>query len=197
VIWSKPNPMPESVTDRPTKAHEYVFLLTREARYFYDADAIRELAEWARWGDQTNGKHEGSESAASWIGSRSKAELTPRNDGDRWNEANGRGFVPNQSGRNARSVWTIATQPYAEAHFATFPEELPRRCIAAGCPEDGIVLDPFMGSGTVALVARRLGRRSIGIELNPEYAELCARRLQQQSLFACVVDESAGPERGE
>jgi hypothetical protein len=170
-------------------------------------------------------------------------------------------------GRNARSVWTIATQPYAEAHFATFPEELPRRCIAAGTSEHGccpvcgapweretsrcvearevdpseidrygtgdagvhrkvggqyqkwldknpkttiawrstctcetwphvpapcVVLDPFAGSGTVALVARRLGRKSIGIELNPEYAELCARRLQQQSLFACVVDESAG-----
>jgi DNA modification methylase len=95
-------------------------------------------------------------------------------DGERW---------PN-SGRNARSVWEIATQPYAEAHFATFPEELARRCIAAGCPQDGVVLDPFMGSGTTALVARKLGRRSIGIELNPEYAELAARRLSQLSLLA-------------
>jgi site-specific DNA-methyltransferase (cytosine-N4-specific) len=227
IIWAKPNPMPESVTDRPTKSHEYVFLLTREARYFYDADAIREAAEWARWGDQTNGKYEGSESAAGWIGANKKVDLSgspaPQTEtldgseampskgrsgvslpGYRGREKDGiartsfamteRAFDPR--GRNARSVWTIATQPYAEAHFATFPEELPRRCIAAGCPEDGVVLDPFMGSGTVALVARRLGRRSIGIELNPEYAELCARRLQQQSLFACVVDESAGMKDG-
>jgi site-specific DNA-methyltransferase (cytosine-N4-specific) len=177
VIWAKPNPMPESVTDRPTKAHEYVFLLTREARYFYDQESIRESATWDRWGDQTNGKYvdqDGMHAARMKPKSREELQAMAAN------------------GRNARSVWTIATQPYAEAHFATFPEELPRRCIAAGCPEDGVVLDPFIGSGTVALVARRLGRRSIGIELNPEYAELCARRLQQQSLFACVVGESAG-----
>jgi DNA modification methylase len=165
--------MPESVTDRPTKSHETVFLLTREERYFYDADAIREDhqpdgSKKTIHAHAVNGSHENYANMGT--------------DQERW---------PN-GGRNARSVWTIATQPYAEAHFATFPEELPRRCIAAGCPEDGVVLDPFIGSGTVALVARRLGRKSIGIELSQEYAELCARRLQQQSLFACVVDESAG-----
>jgi site-specific DNA-methyltransferase (cytosine-N4-specific) len=176
IIWAKPNPMPESVTDRPTKAHEYVFLLTREARYFYDADAIREPAEYG-YCPTTNGD------AWQSIGA---SDRNPLRGGKTVKLGDGTG------GRNARSVWAIATQPYAEAHFATFPEELPRRCIAAGCAEDGVVLDPFMGSGTVALVARRLGRKSIGIELNPEYAELCARRLQQQSLFACVVDESAG-----
>jgi site-specific DNA-methyltransferase (adenine-specific) len=176
IIWAKPNPMPESVTDRPTKSHEYVFLLTREARYFYDADAIREPAEYG-YCPTTNGD------AWQSIGA---SDRNPLRGGKTVKLGDGTG------GRNARSVWAIATQPYAEAHFATFPEELPRRCIAAGCAEDGVVLDPFMGSGTVALVARRLGRKSIGIELNPEYAELCARRLQQQSLFACVVDESAG-----
>ena len=86
--------------------------------------------------------------------------------------------------RNARSVWTIQTMQYADAHFAVFPEELPEKCILAGCPENGTVLDPFMGSGTTALVARRLGRKSIGIELNPEYAQLAAKRLQQLSLLA-------------
>jgi DNA modification methylase len=247
IIWAKPNPMPESVTDRPTKAHEYVFLLTREARYFFDADAIREDGTGRNW--------------ATAGGNLMGSGIHKHVDGyiDRGNGRN----REDAFGRNARSVWTIATQPYAEAHFATFPEELPRRCIAAGtsergcCPACGApwereveraarpevergsdrlvpgengrssrkvgqeyqdwldanpsqtiawhpscehiftpdpctVLDPFMGSGTVALVARRLGRKSIGIELNPEYAELCARRLQQQSLFACVVDESVG-----
>ena len=302
IIWAKPNPMPESVTDRPTKSHEYVFLLTKGPRYWFDQEAVREPAEWARWGDQTNGKHEGSGSAAGWIQSRPKHELqrpqarramelfeqagltedhvrairavgitdtgkaTVTQDGtgksdprlialaQEAKDALGgyyREFlVPN--GRNIRSVWEIPTQPYPEAHFATFPEELARRCIAAGAPlqvcrvcgkprerivgretqpqayEDrkydrsdpkfatkrnmgaryqaqldanpmqtigwsdcghnayrpGVVLDPFLGSGTTALVARRLERHSIGIELNREYAELAARRLQQLSLFA-------------
>jgi DNA modification methylase len=207
--------MPESVTDRPTKSHEQVFLLTKSARYFYDADAIREPAEWARWGDQTTGKHEGSGSAAGWIGDNRKVDLSGKPaaqketlDGSPAEPIKGRSGVSlpgyqgrkkdgiaresfamrnrefDPRGRNARSVWEIATQPYAEAHFATFPEELPRRCIAAGCPQDGVVLDPFMGSGTTALVARKLGRRSIGIELNAAYAELAARRLSQLSLLA-------------
>jgi DNA modification methylase len=146
IVWSKPNPMPESVTDRPTKAHEYLFLLTKSARYFYDADAIREGT-----GDGTTPRKTNAEASLS---------------------------------RNARSVWEIATQPYPDAHFATFPEELPRRCIAAGCPQDGTVLDPFGGSGTTALVARRLGRRSLLIELNESYCQLAARRLSQLSLLA-------------
>ena len=194
IIWAKPNPMPESVTDRPTKAHEYVFLLSKQPRYFFDQEAVREAAQWERWGDQTNGKHEGSQSAASWIKPKSKQELTgesrPGGRGDtysgfneRWNEDVGAAI----RGRNIRSVWEIATQPYPEAHFATFPEELARRCIAAGCPENGTVLDPFIGSGTVAHVARKLGRHAVGIDLNESYLELAARRLQQQSLFADVT----------
>jgi DNA modification methylase len=247
IIWSKPNPMPESVTDRPTKAHEYVFLLTRSPRYFFDNDAIREPHN-----DKAGGQ-QGQEQPDAFT----RVDF-PRRPG-------GREYHP--AGRNIRSVWEIATEPFSEAHFATFPTKLPERCIKAGtsergcCPECGApwvrlvdveqvpdkgggtvadrqfaadprdngkvrgwgeqrtrreatttgwhpscactekratdsgypydlppvpcqVLDPFMGSGTVALVARRLGRKSIGIELNPEYAALCARRLQQLSLFA-------------
>lgn len=168
IIWSKPNPMPESVTDRPTKAHEYVFLLTKSARYFFDQEAVREphSPDGRRktiHDHRTDDSHENYDNVG--------------NGNERW---------PN-GGRNVRSVWEIATQPYAEAHFATFPQELPRRCIAAGCPKDGTVLDPFMGSGTTALVARNLGRRSVGIELNADYCDLAARRLGQQSLLTEAI----------
>jgi DNA modification methylase len=201
IIWAKPNPMPESVTDRPTKAHEYVFLLSKQARYFFDQEAVREKWADARLGlsypngapkqqttkgnpDRNDGGHtssarRGLTGAAGPDGRRkttvhgADGSIQHRN-GERW---------PN-SGRNIRSVWEIATQPYPEAHFATFPEELARRCIAAGCPEDGVVLDTFVGSGTVCFVARKLGRHSIGIDLSESYLELAARRLQQQSLFA-------------
>jgi len=167
IIWSKPNPMPESVTDRPTKAHEYLFLLAKSPRYFYDADAIRE-------------PHVGPLHSP---GNKPKFGEVQRNDfgTDRMDATWG-----NAAGRNKRSVWEIATESYPEAHFATFPQALVEPCIKAGCPEGGTVLDPFMGSGTTALVARRLGRRSIGIELNPAYAELAAKRLSQLSLLMVV-----------
>jgi DNA modification methylase len=190
IIWSKPNPMPESVTDRPTKAHEYVFLLTRSPRYFFDQEAVRERysdagREW--WNEPATTPENPNRKDGGGVTSRPARGPDGRRvtrvagadgsiqhrDGERW---------PN-GGRNVRSVWEIATQPYPEAHFATFPEALPERCIKAGCPDGGTVLDPFMGSGTTALVARRLGRKSVGIELNSEYAKLCARRLQQLSLF--------------
>jgi DNA modification methylase len=160
IIWAKPNPMPESVTDRPTKSHEYIFLLTRSAKYWYDADAIAEPGQ--DWGsrDRTFSRHNAV--AFREIGQTPHGGLT---NGD----ASG--------GRNARTVWTIATQPYKEAHFATFPEELPKRCILAGCPEGGTVLDPFAGSGTTIAVAIALGRKGIGIELNPEYAALARKRI--------------------
>jgi DNA modification methylase len=294
IIWSKPNPMPESVTDRPTKAHEFLFLLTRSPRYFYDADAIRERYEtWEHHAkyhsapqrdDQTNKNAEhgrgGGHGGLRGSGQASGNELTTargpdgrrkttvlgqdgsaqHRDGERW---------PNPSGRNKRSVWEIATEPYPDAHFATFPTALVEPCVLAGtsergcCPECGApwvreisqqenlhpgdsgsndvqglaqrgkrpdgkaigtvmrerheagrarttlgwwpscphtepkewgagpptpvpctVLDPFLGSGTTALVARKHGRRSIGIELNPEYAQLAAKRLSQLSLLA-------------
>jgi DNA modification methylase len=189
IIWSKPNPMPESVRDRPTKAHEYVFLLSKSPRYYFDADSVREplslaTVEDARYKRALAGEtpYGAANGKAQGLGGGPRVKFAPeRNDG---NPETMYKHPPSALGRNARSVWEIATQPYPEAHFATFPEELPRRCILAGCPEGGTVLDPFLGSGTTALVARQHGRRSIGIELNPVYARLAARRLQQLSLFA-------------
>ena len=161
IIWHKPNPMPESVTDRPTKSHEYVFLLTKSAKYYYDADAIKE---------QTNDMNTKPRSFRN-----GDAKATLRND-------EGNDYVP-RSDRNKRSVWTITTQPYRDAHFATFPEELPRTCILAGCPEGGIVLDPFAGSGTVGQVAESHGRNSILIELNPKYVTMIKKRTAQQVML--------------
>jgi len=221
VIWSKQNPMPESVTDRPTRSHEYIFLLTKEARYWWDIEAVRE-------------PHSPDERKVTTV--KAGDGSIQHRDGERW---------PN-SGRNIRTVWSIAAQPFPGAHFATFPEELARRAIFAGCPmkvcqecgkpseriverelvdvegwapvkkldhsqgaaehgngrfgdpvtqtlgwtdcghnswRPGVVLDPFMGSGTVAKVARDHQRHSVGIELNPDYCEIIARRLQQLSLL--------------
>ena len=152
---SKPNPMPESVTDRPTKSHEYVFLLSKSARYYYDADAIREP-------QQTLGeRHEGKSGYRE--GHPSKGGITKRS--------------LHPIGRNARSVWTIATQPYPEAHFAVYPEALPERCIKAGSRVGDLVLDPFTGSGTTGQVAIQLGRSFVGVELNPAYAGLARARI--------------------
>lgn len=166
VIWSKPNPMPESVTDRPTKSHEYLFLLAKSATYYYDADAIREPAQYGRrvWSDVE------ANLAAVTNGAERRATHGVRA------TATVKGADPS-AGRNKRTVWEIATQPYAEAHFATFPEELVKPCIQAGCPEGGIVLDPFLGSGTTALVALRAGRDFIGVELNPDYVAMAESRI--------------------
>jgi DNA modification methylase len=176
IIWAKPNPMPESITDRPTKSHEYVFLLTKSPRYFYDAEAVREesVAVW--------------NAAKAWNGRQSMTapEIAKGADLDLQRT---RGFGTHhedvdRTNRNARSVWTITTKPYAGAHFATFPPELPSRCIRAGSAAGDLVLDPFSGAATTALVARGLGRRAVGIELNPEYLAISADRLKQLSLFA-------------
>lgn len=137
IIWHKPNHMPESVKDRCTKAHEYIFLLTKSPNYYFDADVIKEPV----------------------VGK-------------------------NETGlRNPRSVWTVATRPYKGAHFATFPPDLIRPCILAGAPEGGMVLDPFMGSGTTALVARDNGRFGVGCELNPEYVELIRQRMGPENVY--------------
>ena len=167
IIWSKPNPMPESARDRPTKAHEYVFLLTKSPRYYYDADAIRERhADWERG---AHGERVGSgDDERPQPGVRTGTFNADRHGADR---------AYNPSGRNKRTVWEIPTQPYPEAHFATYPEKLVEPCILAGCPQDGVVLDPFVGSGTTLAVAQRLGRRGIGTDISKEYLQLAEKRI--------------------
>ena len=165
IIWSKPNPMPESVTDRPTKAHEYLFLLSKSERYYYDADAIAEDAVKGAAGSSFN---EGK-TATHQLG---RSSAAPRIDAET---------------RNRRTVWTVATQPFKGAHFATFPPALIEPCILAGCPKDGTVLDPFGGAGTTGLVADRLGRDAILCELNPAYAAMAEDRIRDESpMFASV-----------
>jgi DNA modification methylase len=156
IIWSKPNPMPESIKDRCTKAHEYLFLLAKSERYYFDAVAISEATVRPEWASEI----------------KTQPGNFNRNDGG----------CPERDGisretRNKRSVWEIATQPFPEAHFATFPPALIEPCIKAGCPIDGTVLDPFGGSGTTGLVADRLNRNAILIELNPTYAAMAEKRI--------------------
>ena len=164
IVWSKKNPMPESVRDRCTKAHEYIFLLTKSETYFYDAEAIKEEATSTSPAGNKTHKYADAYASGSSEEHRTKAGLVALA-GVEWER------------RNKRSVWTIGTQPFAEAHFATFPPEIPETCIKAGCPPGGIVLDPFFGAGTTGLVAERLQRDCIGIELNPAYAEIARRRI--------------------
>lgn len=166
IIWHKPNPMPESVQDRCTKAHEYIFLMSKSQKYYYDHEAIKEAAI-----------HEGRIVKASGTDAKNgaKGEFG----------ATAAGFTTHDTlvtDRNKRSVWTVTTKPYAGAHFAVFPSDLIEPCILAGAPVGGIVLDPFMGSGTTAQVAQNLGRQYIGCELNPAYMKLQNIRTAQQSL---------------
>ncbi len=161
IVWHKPNPMPESVRDRCTKAHEYVFMLTKSPRYYYDHEAVKEEAV----SDHPSGngfKRDARESYKNLDG-------TARGNDEQWTGIGGK--------RNRRSVWTVTTKPYKGAHFATFPPDLIRPCVLAGAPRGGLVLDPFGGAGTTALVAMQEGRRSVLIELNPEYAAIARNRL--------------------
>ncbi|HEV2673271.1 MAG TPA: site-specific DNA-methyltransferase [Aliidongia sp.] len=181
IIWSKPNPMPESVTDRPTKAHEYLFLLSKSARYFYDADAIREVATVGDNGSSFTGERDLSVHPNRGMkrrsGNKARKPGTARGCPD-GTGSNVCGSVPWEGeGRNKRSVWTVATAPFKEAHFATFPPALIEDCIKAGCPKGGLVMDPFGGAGTTGLVADRLQRDALLIELNPEYALMARRRI--------------------
>ena len=169
IIWHKPNPMPESVTDRCTKAHEYVFLLTKNERYFWDSEAMQEPVQ----PDKGNGKS--FRGGGSYTGGNSFNNHAAK-------DRDTHGNAPNESGnRNRRSVWTVATQPYSGAHFATFPPALIEPMILAGSRPGDIVLDPFMGSGTTAQVAQALGRQWIGCELNPDYEPLQQARTAQAS----------------
>lgn len=189
IVWAKPNPMPESVTDRPTKAHEYLFLLTKAERYYYDAEAIKERA--------SEGTHErrakyasGKKPVAGWAtgsGDHSARGHARAKGGTRKLADEGSGIKNNQSfdaamavmpeWRNKRSVWTIVTEAFPEAHFATFPQALVEPCILAGSRPGDLVLDPFAGSCTVGVVALRHGRRFLGLELNPVYVEMGRRRI--------------------
>lgn len=159
IIWHKPNPMPESVTDRCTKSHEYIFLMSKKPHYYFDYEAIQEPA---KYGDA--------------IGIRFGGNKYGDNDDSHFQTYSGNEWQGSEK-RNKRDVWDVAVKGVKEAHFATFPEELIKPCVLAGCREDGVVLDPFFGSGTTGVVAESLGRKYIGIELNPEYIEISKRRL--------------------
>ncbi|MBA7491943.1 Modification methylase DpnIIB [subsurface metagenome] len=163
IIWYKPNHMPSSVKDRLTNAYEHVFLLVKQRRYYFDLDMIRVL-------------HKGRSS-----GNLLRTYLPdPRQEG---REHYGRSFpwTPTELGKNPGDVWTIPTKPFPAAHFATFPPQLIEPIVKAGCPENGIVLDPFCGSGTALRAARKLGRHFIGIDIVPEYCEMARRRVQSDS----------------
>jgi DNA modification methylase len=159
IIWAKPNPMPESVTDRCTKSHEYIFLLTKNPRYYFDNEAIKEPAIWSDDKRKGNGRH-------TYDGKRSE------NDG-----LIQQSFVTINDTKNKRSVWTVNTKGYKEAHFAVYPPELITPCVLAGSSEGDTVLDPFSGSGTTGEVALTHGRNYVGVELNPDYAALSEKRI--------------------
>ena len=171
VIWHKPNAMPSSTKSRPTTDHEYVFFFTKSRDYFYDADAIREphvtFTEQSRM--RGGRKH---------FGQRGGTPESGKNQGNsnlhdgRWDQA----FHP--LGRNKRTVWSIPLSKFREAHFAVFPERLVETCIQASCPTGGLVLDPFLGSGTAAVVAQRLGRSFVGIDISAKYCRMAERRLR-------------------
>lgn len=210
IIWAKPNPMPESITDRPATSHEKIFLLSKAPRYHYDADAVRQgLAEAsvarlaqnvekqegsrrANGGAKTNGTMKAVGGPRRTNKRRSSEHAAPRHAGHICHT--GIEQTPRGEGRNLRNyepapvqVWPIATRPFSDAHFATFPPELAERCLLAGCPKGGTVLDPFGGAGTTALVADRMGLDCTIIELNPEYAEIARKRIvSEQGMFANV-----------
>ena len=197
IIWAKKNCMPESVTDRPTRSHEYIFLLAKSERYYYDADAVMEPV--------TGGAHPRTAGRNSRIyvdrdPAHLKPGVTPKS------ARPGLGIKANSSfhavvndlvmARNKRTVWSVATQPYAEAHFATFPPKLIEPCILAGCPTGGVVLDPFFGSGTVGEVAIRHSRHYLGIELSAAYIQLAEKRLGKgiQRVLWSVESATGGSE---
>lgn len=168
IIWHKPNPMPESVKDRCTKAHEYIFLLSKSPNYYFDYEQIQEDATYKS--DKRNGQGRIAYDGKRVDGEDDKAQQS---------------FVTITDKRNKRDVWSVSPSHIKEAHFATYPEELVEPCILAGCPRDGVVIDPFLGSGTTGRVAERLGRKWIGIELNEEYIEIAKERTNeiQSTLF--------------
>ena len=207
IIWAKPNPMPESVTDRCTKSHEQIFLLSKSPKYYFDQCAIKEPVtqstvarlsqdvEHQIGSDRVPGKTNGNMKAVG--GARSKRDSFKRDDSKRAEAIHGQTVGTHRPDRkesewdtdyrNKRSVWTVSTKPYSGAHFAVFPADLIEPCILAGAPAGGVVLDPFFGTGTTGQVCQALGRKYIGLELNPEYKALQDGRLCQPSLDLEVV----------
>lgn len=227
IIWAKVNPMPESVRDRCTKAHEQIFLLAKSGRYYFDADAIKEpcspntharyatakgepfgMTNWGR-GDEPRkpvelsaqrnvgiGRNAPPRKAVPNVGQREgppgnpspARKLAAAGSGTKNNDSMDAALAAMPTHRNKRSVWTVGTEPFSEAHFAMYPPSLIKPCIEAGCPVGGTVLDPFFGAGTTGLVADRLHRNCIGIELNPAYVEIARHRIESDApLFAEVA----------
>jgi DNA modification methylase len=202
IIWAKKNCMPESVTDRPTRSHEYIFLLSKAAKYYYDYEAIKEPALYDVDGTGTAARKARQKENNKSMPDAQRSGIRPAGfkDAEKMNGKHSdkqRGHSRRHSGfndrwdkmtheeqctgmRNKRDVWTVSPAQFPEAHFATFPEQLITPCILAGCPKDGIVLDPFMGAGTTALVAKSHGRNYIGFELNPEYIKIAENRLKKE-----------------
>ena len=172
IIWHKPNPMPESVRDRCTKAHEYIFLFSKQKKYFYDNEAIKEDAK--DWGTRD----------------RSKGKYTSNND---YGQTPHSGLTKSYAKKNKRSVWSVTKKPYKGAHFATYPPDLIEPCILAGSEKGDIVLDPFMGSGTTAAVAKSLGRDYIGCELHEDYGDLIRKRVGEYQPPVPVVEVTQSP----
>jgi DNA modification methylase len=213
IVWNKPNPMPESIKDRPTKAHEYIFLLAKSERYFYDADAIREPHTYGQGGGHHRNVLNAPESHAPGRTPHTGIRKSPNRVPSGWDtgpgnhhqatgryktsgpgpHVGGRRQAPKPGepcafhplGRNKRSVWTITTQPYPGSHFATFPEEIPRLCILAGSRPGDIVLDPFGGSGTTSKVALELGRRAVHVDLT--YHDLAKKRMTTTPAMAGLM----------
>jgi len=193
IIWHKPNPMPESVTDRCTKSHEYIFLLSKSAKYYYDYEAIKtEISDttikrlmqdtrWQEGSDRVPGKTNGKMKAVGTL----RKGYEHRGTGDKKLGSHSGNYAADGSiigggMANKKSVWTVTTKPFSEAHFATFPQDLIVDCIKAGCPENGIILDPSMAAASTALVARKLNRNFLGVELNQEYIKIANKRLNSK-----------------
>lgn len=183
IIWHKPNPMPESVTDRCTKSHEYIFLLSKSRQYYFDHEAIKEPAKYP-FDDRASRADSRAGTSMNSVGGKTGIRFGGNKYGDsddpKHATKSGNEYIATGT-RNKRDVWTVTTKPYKGAHFATFPPDLIEPCILAGCPEGGTVLDPFFGAGTTGLVSQRHKRNWIGCELNPEYANIATARIRSEA----------------
>lgn len=192
IIWAKKNCMPESVTDRPTKSHEYIFLLSKSGKYYYDHESIKEVAIWdvdgngtasrkARQKENAKSAPRGKVSGIRSAGFKDAKKMNGKHSASEDALTNSQEYSDVGVGmRNKRDVWNISPAQFPEAHFATFPEEIPATCIKAGSKEGDLILDPFMGAGTTALVAKKLGRHYTGFELNPDYIRIAENRMKKE-----------------